>query len=184
MTEFHDADSIGTDSNTHVLPSGPEIYSHEHQEVDRRQLLCIDGLTAYEAFLECQSDGCSEEASLIFAEGDFPDSPEEVDDLMYDVYRWFRENAVDLVPYKKDASLYIATYVLIAGEEHNHSLLRSRIALFLAADKGYQDGDHSRLPKKKGELLRTVKQQTRDAIQALGAGQNPALNQLYREMEG
>jgi hypothetical protein len=182
MTEFHDADSIGTDSDTHILPSDPDIHSHEHQEVDRRQLLCIDGLTAYEVFLECQSEDCSEEASLILAEGDFPDSPEEVDDLMYDVYQWFRKNAATLVPYKMDASLYIATHVLIAGEGDSRSLLRSRIALFLAADEGYQDGDHSRLPKKKGELLHTVKQQTRDAIQALGSGQNPALNQLYREM--
>jgi len=49
--------------------------------------------TAYEVFLECQSEDCSEEASLILAEGDFPDSPEEVDDLMYDVYQWFRKNA-------------------------------------------------------------------------------------------
>jgi hypothetical protein len=184
MTEFHDADSIGTDSDTHILPPGPEIYSHEHQEVDRRQLLCINGLTAYEVFFECQSEDCSEEASLIFAEGDFPDSPEEVDDLMYDLYQWFRENAATLAPYKQDASLYIAPYVLIAGEEASSSLLRSRIALFLAADEGYQDGNHGRPPKKKNKLLRTVKQQTRDAIQALGSGQNPALNQLYREMEG
>jgi len=125
-------------------------HSHEHQEVDRRQLLCIDGLTAYEVFLECQSEDCSEEASLILAEGDFPDSPEEVDDLMYDVYQWFRKNAATLVPYKMDASLYIATHVLIAGEEDSRSLLRSRIALFLAADEGYQDGDHSRLPKRRG----------------------------------
>ena len=55
-TEFHDANSIDTDRDRNVLSPGSEIYSHEYQEVDRRQLLEVDGITDYELTLECQSE--------------------------------------------------------------------------------------------------------------------------------
>jgi hypothetical protein len=179
ITEFHDANSIDTDRDRNVLSPGSEIYSHQYQEVDRRQLLEVDGITAYELTLECQSKDCSQEADLILTVGDFPESPEEVDDLMYELYRWFYDNSVELRPYREDESVYTATYALIAGTEKSRSLLQSRIALFLAADTGYQDGQHNRERKQKRELLRTAKEQTRSSLQHIEAEQHPILERFY-----
>lgn len=179
VSDFHDASSIATDRDRQVISPGPEIYSHEYQEVDRQQLLEVAGISAYEITLECQAEDCWKKAALILTVGDFPESPDEVDDLMYDVYRWFYDNSADLQPFMKDESVYTATYALIAGTEKSRSLLRSRIALFFAAENGYEDGQHNRVRKKEGELLHMAKEQTRTSLQRVEAERHPILSRFY-----
>ncbi len=176
-SDFHDTNSIDTKNNRPGLLLCEGINDHEYQIVDKTQILHLNGITSFELTLECEVEDCSWKGKPIVSVGDLPESPDEVDDLLYDVYRWFHDHTDDLRSPSGDEIEYLATFTLITGDEDNHSLLRSRVALFIAAHYGYHDGRKNQGLQQKDEVLRTAKQLTIDYLRHLEPEQDEILRQ-------
>ena len=164
-SNFHVPSCIDGGTTKFTFENVADAASHEYAVVDYDVLLTIHGITACNFTLKCESEDCSKITQTLATAGNFPNSPAEVDELMYDTYLYFHDQAADLPPFSPDNAIYRVTYQLVQGEEDTNGLLRSRVAVYLAAHHGYQDGREYRYPKSKADLLRSVKKITRIALE-------------------
>lgn len=171
-------DTSSTDSHTQreFFPT-PDIDTHDYRKVDQTQLLSTESCTAYQLTLECQDLDCYRTATPILVEGDLPETTEDVETLMYEIYQWFYDNSGDIPSAEEYSPHYQATFPLIPGSKASRELLPFRVWLFLAADTGYEDGRHGVPQKRKRELVRRTKDLTEQVLSQMEAVDDPILEE-------